>query len=76
MTRLLGIKKWIVSDSDVSGIANRVREYLYQRLTLPWASTGLVMVAAKHATRKDRVRTPCGQSGSLRGLELVPSKRC
>ncbi len=28
MTRLLGIKKWIVSDSEVSGIANQVREYL------------------------------------------------
>jgi len=34
MTRLLGIKKWIVSDSEVSGIANQVREYLYQQFPI------------------------------------------
>ena len=31
LTRLLGIKKWIVSDSDVSIIAQQVREHLYQQ---------------------------------------------
>jgi hypothetical protein len=34
MTRLLGIKKWIVSNSEVSGIAHQVREYLYQQFPI------------------------------------------
>ena len=34
MTRLLGIKKWIVSDSKVSGIANLVREHLYRQFLI------------------------------------------
>jgi diadenosine tetraphosphate (Ap4A) HIT family hydrolase len=32
LTRLLGIKKWVVSDSDVSMIAQQVREHLYRQL--------------------------------------------
>ena len=32
LTRLLGVKKWIVSDSEVSAIAKQVREYLFQQL--------------------------------------------
>jgi diadenosine tetraphosphate (Ap4A) HIT family hydrolase len=31
LTRWLGIKKWVVSDSDVSRIAQQVREHLYQQ---------------------------------------------
>jgi diadenosine tetraphosphate (Ap4A) HIT family hydrolase len=31
LTRLLGLKKWIVSDSEVNAIARQVRENLYQQ---------------------------------------------
>ena len=34
LTRLLGVKKWIVSDSDVSAIAKQVREHLYQQFPI------------------------------------------
>jgi hypothetical protein len=43
----------------------------------PAAYAGAGVVAAKRAARRDGVRTPCRQSGRLRGLRLVPSKwRC
>jgi hypothetical protein len=32
LTRLLGIKKWVVSDFEVSMIAQQVREHLYRQL--------------------------------------------
>jgi hypothetical protein len=32
------------------------------------------VMAAQRAVLGDGVRTPCGQSGSLRGLKWVPSK--
>jgi diadenosine tetraphosphate (Ap4A) HIT family hydrolase len=32
LTRLLGIKKWIVRDSDLNRIAQQVRKHLYQQL--------------------------------------------
>ena len=38
-----------------------------------WCSAGVV-VAAQRAVLGDGVRTPCGQSGSLRGFKLVLSK--
>jgi hypothetical protein len=41
---------------------------------LPSVNPGVVMVAAKRAACTDGVRTPYGQSGTLRGLRLVPSK--
>jgi hypothetical protein len=33
-----------------------------------------MVVAAERAAGRDGVRTPYGQSGCLRGLELAPSK--
>jgi hypothetical protein len=45
-----------------------------QRIPDPRTSTGAMVVAAKRAACRDGVRTPSGQSGSFRGLKLVPSK--